>query len=97
MKNMEVKIEYLSLMSDITKQQEDSVQIDDSTNVKQVIEKLVEKYGENLEKNIYTTSRNLSTYVIIVLNGKDIRTMEGLETKFNSGDELSFIPAIADC
>ena len=92
---MEVKIEYLSLMSDITKQQEDSVQIDDSTNVKQVIEKLVEKYGENLEKNIYTPSRNLSTYVIIVLNGKDIRTMEGLETKVNSGDELSFIPAIA--
>ncbi len=92
---MEVKIEYLSLMSDITKQQEDSVQIEDNSTVKHVIEKLVEKYGENLEKNIYTPSRKLSAYIIVVLNGKDIRTMEGLETKVNSGDELTFIPAIA--
>jgi molybdopterin converting factor small subunit len=44
---------------------------------------------------IFKSSKDLSEYVIIAANGKDIRTLDGLNTKIHLEDEISFIPAIA--
>jgi molybdopterin converting factor small subunit len=44
---------------------------------------------------IYKTSNDLSKYVLITVNGKDIRLLNGIKTKITQDDEISFIPAIA--
>ena len=43
---------------------------------------------------IFKTSNDLSKYVIIAINGKEIRLLEGLETIIQDNDEICFIPAI---
>ncbi|HEA71067.1 MAG TPA: molybdopterin synthase sulfur carrier subunit, partial [archaeon] len=47
------------------------------------------------EEMIYKTSKDLSQYVLITINGRDIRQFNGLDTKIQINDEIALIPAIA--
>ena len=90
-----VKIAFLSLLSDITQIDELSLNIDDGSIIRNVLEQLSLKFGDKFEEMIYKNSKDLSKYVLITINGKDIRSLDGLDTKIQQNDEISFIPAIA--
>ena len=57
--------------------------------------KLRSKLGKNFEESIFNIKDKLNKYIILGLNGQDIRKFDGLDTIINDGDELSFLPAIA--
>jgi len=92
---LNVKIIFLSVLVDITQIEELTLPIDDGSNIKNMLEQLSSKFGKKFEDLIFKASENLSKYVIVTINGKDIRTLEGLNTKIQLDDEISFIPAIA--
>ncbi len=92
---LNVKIMFLSVLVDITQIAELNLPIDDGSNIKNMLEKLSLKFGKKFEDLIFKASEDLSKYVIITINGKDIRTLDGLNTKIQLNDEISFIPAIA--
>ncbi|MFX1324024.1 MAG: MoaD/ThiS family protein [Promethearchaeota archaeon] len=91
----EIKVRFLSLLTDITRTEELTLTIDENCTIKHLLEQLTKKFGENFEELIYKASQNLSKYVLITINGKDIRLLDGLETQINDRDEINFIPAIA--
>ncbi|MFX1522873.1 MAG: MoaD/ThiS family protein [Promethearchaeota archaeon] len=90
-----IKIVFLSLLTDITNVEELSLPIEDDVNIRTILEKLAVKFGSKFEEMIFKSSMDLSKYVIITINGKDIRNLDGLNTKVQINDEISFIPAIA--
>ncbi len=92
---LNVKIIFLSVLVDITQIEELTLPVDDGSNIKNMLEQLSSKFGKKFEDLIFKASENLSKYVIVTINGKDIRTLEGLNTKIQIDDEISFIPAIA--
>lgn len=92
---LNVKIIFLSVLVDITQIEELTLPIDDGSNIKNILEQLSSKFGKKFEDLIFKASENLSKYVIVTINGKDIRTLDGLNTKIQLDDEISFIPAIA--
>lgn len=92
---LNVKIIFLSVLVDITQIEELTLPIDDGSNIKNMLEQLSSKFGKKFEDLIFKASENLSKYVIVTINGKDIRTLDGLNTKIQFNDEISFIPAIA--
>ena len=92
---LNVKIIFLSVLVDITQIEEVTLPIDDGSNIKNILGQLSLKFGKKFEDLIFKASENLSKYVIVTINGKDIRTLDGLNTKIQIDDEISFIPAIA--
>ncbi|MFX1455236.1 MAG: MoaD/ThiS family protein [Promethearchaeota archaeon] len=90
-----IKIVFLSLLTDITNVEELSLPIEDDVNIRTILEKLAVKFGSKFEEMIFKSSMDLSKYVIITINGKDIRNLDGLNSKVQINDEISFIPAIA--
>lgn len=90
-----VKIVFLSLLTDITQVDEVSLNLDDGSIIRTVLKQLSSKFGDKFEEKIYKNSKDLSKYVLITINGKDIRSLNGLDTKIQQNDEISFIPAIA--
>jgi molybdopterin converting factor small subunit len=56
---------------------------------------LVEKYGKKFENTILTPENTLSKYIILSLNGKDIRSTNYLDIHIHDGDEITLLPAIA--
>jgi len=92
---LKVKISFLSLLTDITEVEEIIISIDDESVIRDVLEQLATKFGSKFEEMIYKTSKDLSKYVLITINGRDIRQFNGLETKIQINDEIALIPAIA--
>ena len=92
---LEVKVNFLSLLIDITEVEEIKLLIADNSNIRNLLDQLAENFGAKFEELIFKTSHDLSKYVIITMNGKDIKLLEGLETKIQTNDEICFIPAIA--
>jgi len=92
---IDVKIAFLSLLADITGKDAIILSIDENSNIKDIIKKLNLKFGKEFENTILNSPDVLSKYIILILNGKDIRSFDGLDTIIHQGDEISFLPAIA--
>jgi MoaD family protein len=82
-------------LKDIIGKEEISLSVNEKMKVKDLLIKLRVLLGKDFEKNIFNTKDRLSKYIILGLNGKDIRKFNGLDTIIKDGDELSFLPAIA--
>lgn len=92
---IDVKIAFLSLLADITGKKFFILSIDENSSIKDVIDNLNLNFGKEFEKIIMNSPDTLSKYIILGLNGKDIRSFNGLDTIIHQGDEISFLPAIA--
>jgi MoaD family protein len=92
---VKIKITFLSILSDIIGKREMSFKIGENSSVKDLLESLKKDLGYNFETNFFESDNSLKKYIIIALNGKDIRQEENLATKMHNGDNVSFLPAIA--
>ena len=92
---IDVKIVFLSTLVDITGKSEILIAVNEYYNIKQLIEILVSKFGTNFKQVMFNSSGNLNWYLIISINGKDIRSIDNLSTIIHQGDEITFLPAIA--
>lgn len=90
-----IKASFLSLLVDIIGKEEISLSFDNTLTIKDLLMRLSSLFGKDFEENIFSAEGKLSKYIILVLNGKDIRKYDGLNTIIKDGDEISFLPAIA--
>ena len=92
---LDVKVSFLSLLADKVGEEEVALSIDESSTIKDLLKDLTEKFGNKLENIIFVAPNHLSKYIILSLNGKDIRPLEYLDISLHDGDEITFLPAIA--
>jgi len=92
---IDVKITFLSLLADITKIKELDLSINENSTIKEILDSLIIKFGKDFENKILDSPNSLSKYIILGLNGKDIRTLNDLDTIVNHHDEILLLPAIA--
>jgi MoaD family protein len=90
-----IKTSFFSLLVDIVGKEEIPLSFDDTLTIRDVLVSLSSLIGKDFEENIFSTRGTLSKYVIIGINGKDIRIFDGMDTIIKDGDEISFLPAIA--
>jgi molybdopterin synthase sulfur carrier subunit len=61
-----------------------------------LLAELVKKYGRELEKAIFNSKTGkLQPYIRVLLNGRDVDFLDGLNTRLNSGDVLALFPPVA--
>ncbi|MBY9003041.1 MAG: MoaD/ThiS family protein [Candidatus Lokiarchaeota archaeon] len=92
---IDVKIYFLSLLADITNIKELNLSIQVNSTIKEILKILISKFGKDFERKILDSPDSISKYIILGLNGKDIRTLENLDTIVNQHDEILLLPAIA--
>ena len=92
---IDIKIMFLSTLADIIGETEISISISENKNISQLLTVLFSKFGRIFRKTIADSNENLNKYIIISLNGKDIRSLDNLNTIIHHGDVVSFLPAIA--
>jgi MoaD family protein len=90
-----IKASFLSLLVDIIGKEEINLSIIENSTIRDVLVKLRLSIGKNFEEHIFNVKDKVNKYIILGLNGKDIRKFNGLDTIIKDGDELSFLPAIA--
>lgn len=71
------------------------VSVSDAVTVKKAIEALSRKYGDEFTKRIFDETGQIKRYIAIQVNEKDIRHLNGLETKVMKDDEIVLLPVVA--
>jgi sulfur-carrier protein len=66
----------------------------DGTTIREVIESLERTYP-GLKERICDDQNQIRRFVNVFLNDEDVRFLNETDTKVNSGDEVSIVPAIA--
>ncbi len=90
-----IKIFFLSLLEDITGVNEITLNIEKNSTIKDVLKLLTSEFGKEFKITIFENPDTLSKYIIISLNGRDIRSLKNLESSLHDGDEVALLPAIA--
>jgi molybdopterin synthase sulfur carrier subunit len=74
-------------------QNQSDLQVDAST-VQEMLQKL-DALFPGLKAFILDESSGLRRYVNVFVNGKDIRSGDGITTKLKEGDQVRIVPAVA--
>jgi MoaD family protein len=90
-----VKISFLSLLKSRFGVKELNMNLENDATINDVFAKLFEKYGEDIKSVIVKKSGDLNDHVVIMLNEKNIRSLDELNTKIHNNDEIMLLPAIA--
>jgi len=65
----------------------------DAATVRDALDQLAEQLGDEVRTKLLPDGE-LTTELAILLNGRNIRFLEGLETPLNSGDRLAIVPMV---
>ncbi len=88
-----VKIKFLARIKDITGEKE--IKIDYNGEINGLIKILTDKYGKELENILFNENGELREYIKLLVNGEDIRNINGLKTSINEDDEIVIFQTIA--
>ena len=90
-----VKISFLSLLKARICVKALNLDLEDNATVNDVFSKLFEKFGEDIKTVLIKKTGELNDHVVIMLNEKNIRSLDDLNTKIHNKDEITLLPAIA--
>lgn len=86
-----VRIKLLATLRNITECNEIEIE---AKNVKQAISKLTEIYGTDMEEELLEQGE-LKETVTVLVNGRNITYLEGIETILEADDTITIFPRIA--
>jgi len=91
---MAVTIKFIGALRHISGKTELTVSLKEGMALKDLLSKLDEEMPQ-LEKTFSDQQPNDSTSnALILVNGREISVLNGLETKLNDGDEIVFVPVV---
>ena len=90
-----IKCIFVSSLANIIAKKELIIDIPNKTTIKKALGVIRDSLNNDFEEKIYSKSGELNKYIIILLNGIDIRKIDGLNTEIINGDKISLVPAIA--
>jgi len=77
----------------IVGKRETTTNLSQGSTVKDLLASLSNSYGEGFSSRVLNPMGNLEHYVLVFLNGKNIRELEGLETSLGEGEvEFMMLP-----
>jgi MoaD family protein len=83
---MKVQSKYFGELRDLTRLNQETITLKKGSNLKDLIDKLKEVYGNDFSLLVYHKSR----YVILI-NGQNHEVLDGEKTILKEGDEVVFL------
>jgi molybdopterin synthase sulfur carrier subunit len=88
-----ISIKFLTRFVDITG--EKNLEVDKVVDIGALIDYLCQKYDETFKDLLFDDKGNIRDYLKIMLNGEDIRDIDGLDTSLKDGDNVVMFQTIA--
>lgn len=87
-----IKIIAVMEMAIVLKDREKKIILPENALVSDLLLELEKKYGEPMTRLLYGSNRNLEH--ILLVNGRSIHFLQGMDTVLKDGDEIFLLPAI---
>jgi molybdopterin synthase sulfur carrier subunit len=91
---VKLRVKFLASLSELTGVLKTEVEVPDGVTVRRLIDILTERYVK-LREELLDERGDLKPMYNILVNGRAIEWLGGLETQLKDGDEVVFIPPAA--
>ena len=91
---MKVKVKFLATIRVITVDPSTELLSNSRDTARTLMRELVKIYGQKF-KQVTLKGKNLKPGIKIIINGRDIDYLNGLDTQLKDGDVMVIIPPIA--
>jgi len=85
-------VKFFAFIRDYTGSKETSME--SCPTLREFLDKLCSRYGMGFREKIFAGDR-LSDDIILMVNGRHIEHLEGLDTHLKENDEISIFPRVA--
>jgi MoaD family protein len=92
---MEVTVRYFTVLRRITQKKQENLEMKLNSTVEDMLMILTRKYGESFERYVSSGRGKKGLQLVFLLNGQDVRNLDGLKTRLNNGDTVAVMPPIA--
>jgi molybdopterin synthase sulfur carrier subunit len=91
-----VKVRTILTLKTIMGSGEIELSVSEGSTLGQLITTLVNRFGDELASQLYeSNSKSLRSYIRLMVNGRDIAFLKGLETALRHGDEVLILPPVS--
>lgn len=91
---MVVTVKFVGALRGILGKERLTVKVEKKTPVRELVKEIVEKQPKLKRALIDPELEDPRPNALILVNGKEISVLEGLETVVKDGDEVVFVPVI---
>lgn len=91
---MGIKIRMLGVLKKVSGRDEVSLNLDGELKIKEIIKRILEEINTLGDVLLDPELKDPRPNTIILVNGKDINLIDGLETRIKDGDEIVLIPVV---
>ncbi len=90
-----VNVRYFASLREIVGKREETLEVDKGFTVKKLLLHLSSKYGNSFREYIYRSDiGELRDNLQFLIDGKSIKTLNGIETKLHEGCQFAIIPPV---
>jgi molybdopterin synthase sulfur carrier subunit len=90
-----IQVQFLSALVIFTKERKVEVDVPSGSNITTLMGLLHQKYGQEAGAKVFKSDGSMSHVLIILVNGTDIRHLDGMDTELQGGDVVVVMPIIA--
>jgi len=91
---IKVEVAFLSDVRRMTKEGKTNISLPEKNSVRDLVVMLMERYGANFKEYMLSPENRLQKYMVILVNGRGIGILNGLETMLHEGDSVLIMPAV---
>jgi molybdopterin synthase sulfur carrier subunit len=91
---MVITIRFIGSLRASSKKSKLSLNFENAVSLREVVNKLIEEQPKLRRALIDPELDDPRTNVLMLVNGKEIGVLNGLETKLKDGDELVLVPVV---
>lgn len=88
-----IEVKFLTRFIDITG--EKIIQVEEIEDIQRLVTYLNDKYDEKFKEALFDDKGEIRDFLKVMVNGEDIRDINGLDTSLKDGDQVVMFQTIA--
>jgi molybdopterin synthase sulfur carrier subunit len=87
-------VRFVGSLRASTKRSRLNLEFEETVKLKEVVERIIQEQPRLKQALIDPELGDPRTNALVLVNGKEISVLEGLDTKVTDGDEVIFVPVV---
>ncbi len=93
---IKVRVHTILMLQEVIGQREVELDLPQGTNLKGLLSHMVGVWGERLSGHLFKTgTEELLPRIRVMVNGRDMQFVQGLETVLQDGDQVHLFPPVS--
>ena len=89
-----VEVSFFSNLRTLTGESGSTLKLPERSSMHDLLSIVSARYGDELRGYLFTDEGGLHSHVVVILNGRGVGVLDGLDTALNDGDSVAILPSI---